>query len=82
MKDLLEKLGKYLEDLPRVLESCEPDGDAGEELLDLARRYLEDGRYYVERGRCVDAFVCLCYAWALLKAGEVVGVLRVPEGEV
>ncbi len=82
MRELEEKLKKYLEDLPKVLESCEVVASEGSELLDLAERYLEDGRFYLKEGRKVDAFVCLCYAWALLKAGETVGVLRVPEGSV
>jgi len=53
----------------------------GEELLDLAERYYHDGRYYLAHDQPVEAFACLSYAWALLKAGKEAGMLEL-EGEV
>ncbi len=64
------------------MDECEPRNRAGERLLDLASRYLHDARYFLERGEIVEAFTCLSYAWALLRAGAEVGALDVPEGEV
>ncbi|WP_456483707.1 DUF357 domain-containing protein [Methanopyrus kandleri] len=77
-----EKIEKYISKLPSVLNECKPRDRAGERLLDLASRYLHDARYFLDRGEVVEAFTCLSYAWALLRAGAEVGVLDVPEGEV
>ncbi|WP_456482356.1 DUF357 domain-containing protein [Methanopyrus sp.] len=77
-----EKIERYISKLPAVLNECKPRGRAGERLLDLANRYLRDARYFLDRGEVVEAFACLSYAWALLRAGAEVGALDVPEGKV
>ncbi|HII71105.1 TPA: DUF357 domain-containing protein [Methanopyrus kandleri] len=64
------------------MNECKPRDRAGERLLDLASRYFYDARYFLDRGEMVEAFTCLSYAWALLRAGAEVGVLDVPEDEV
>ncbi|MEO2240583.1 MAG: DUF357 domain-containing protein [Euryarchaeota archaeon] len=81
VRELLDRLDRYLRDLPRLLERAEPMTLEGEELLDLAERYYHDGRYYLAHDLPVEAFACLSYAWALLKAGKEAGLLEL-EGEV
>ncbi len=47
------------------LDSLSLDGD-DEEVVDLAKRYYEDTKYYLEKGDYFTAFGCINYAHGLI----------------
>jgi hypothetical protein len=51
--------------------------NAGEDFLDMARRYYEDAKYFRQKGDYVTAFAALNYAHGWLDAGARLGLFDV-----
>ncbi len=50
---------------------------AGEDFLDMAKRYYEDAHYFKEKGDLVTAFAAINYAHGWLDAGARLGLFNV-----
>ena len=77
-----EKLKKYFELTEAALEKARGSGEsvnldalkkAREDFLDMVERYLEDAKYFNEKGDKVKAFAALNYAHGFLDAGARLG---------
>ncbi|ALU11887.1 cytidyltransferase [Ignicoccus islandicus DSM 13165] len=67
-----ERARKYLEGLRGALKSLNFSDDV-EKVVDLARRYVDDTEYYVNKGDCETALVTASYAEGLLDALRLIG---------
>ncbi len=66
--DIKARAEKYMENLKeafKTLSVLKKNKDS-ERLLDLARRYFEDAKYYYEKGEYVDSIVCSTYSEGIL----------------
>jgi len=69
-----ERAEKYIEGARRALEGLLGGEYSG--LLDAARRYLEDARYYLEVGDCETALAAASYAEGLIDSLKYLGVVE------
>ncbi|NPA84871.1 MAG: cytidylyltransferase family protein [Crenarchaeota archaeon] len=67
-----ERASKYVSNLERALSGADYPPEV-REVVDLAKRYLEDTKYYIERGDCETALVTASYAEGLLDALKILG---------
>lgn len=79
-----EKLAKYFDVTSRALAKVKLVSDveidvkaAGEDFLDMAKRYFEDAHHFKEKGDIVNAFAALNYAHGWLDAGARIGLFDV-----
>ena len=85
MADLPEKTDQYEKLLAEAVDAASvaaphetPLADAGEDCLEMAQSYLEDGRHFREEDDPVNALAAFSYGHAWLDAGARVGILDVP----
>ncbi len=74
------KLKKYFEITSVALEKIkivEKHKKEAEDLLDLAKRYFDDAKYFEKKGDLVNAFGAICYAHAFLDVGARLGFFDV-----
>ncbi len=83
MEDLEKRVAEYIRKTERALEIVEILPQKGthmrafaEELVDMARRYLDDAKHFKEKGMLVTALAAVSYAHAWLDIGVRLGVLR------
>ena len=55
---------------------------AREDFIDMIERYLEDAKYFSERGDRVKAFAALNYAHGFLDAGARLGIFDVHDNKL
>ena len=75
-----EKLSKYFELTSKALNKIkivEEHRKKAEDLLDLAKRYFDDAKYFEKKGDLVNAFGAVCYAHAFLDIGARLGFFDV-----
>ena len=80
---LEEKVARYQEMFGTALETTSiaagqnPEGrENGEEFLNMARSYYDDGVHFRKEGDLVNALVCFSYGHAWLDAGLRIGVFE------
>lgn len=67
MKDV-ERIEKDIKIFLENLSRFNPSSEKEEEILNLAKAYCEDARYYLDKGDLFTAFGCINYAHGLLDA--------------
>ncbi|UXD21608.1 cytidyltransferase [Ignicoccus pacificus DSM 13166] len=72
---LCERAERYLRGLKEVLDEIEYDEKA-RKVVELARLYVEDTIYYINKGDCETALVTASYAEGLLDALRMLGLAR------
>lgn len=85
MKEITkEKLEKYFDVTSRALDKVKivDKGEinfkeAAEDFLDMAKRYFEDAKHFMDKGDWVTAFAALNYAYGWLDAGARIGLFDV-----
>lgn len=80
MQSLEQKLQKYFELTSKALKKVkivEKHKEKAEDILDLAKRYFDDAKYFEKKGDLVDAFGAVCYAHAFLDIGARLGFFDV-----
>ena len=80
MKELNEKLDKYLALTAKALgkvKIVQSRKKEAEDILDLAKRYYEDAKYFQKKGDTVNAFGAVVYAHAFLDIGARIGLFDV-----
>lgn len=80
MQQLNNKLQKYFELTSKALKKVkiiEKHRKEAEDILDLAKRYFEDAKYFEKKGDLVNAFGAVCYAHAFLDIGARLGFFDV-----
>ena len=78
--NIKQKLSKYLELTSAALKKVkivENNKKEAEDLLDLAKRYYEDAKYFEKKGDLVNAFGAVCYSHAFLDIGARLGFFDV-----
>ncbi|MCS7107103.1 MAG: cytidylyltransferase family protein [Acidilobaceae archaeon] len=78
------RAARYIENVERALESLRVRGEREGPLLDAVRRYLSDGKHYLNAGDEVTALAIASYAEGLLDALRYLGLAEVewPRGEI
>ncbi|MBI2558309.1 DUF357 domain-containing protein [Candidatus Woesearchaeota archaeon] len=69
---LQEKLSRYFELTSKALKKVkivEKHRKEAEDILDLARRYYDDAKYFEKKGDLVNAYGAVVYAHAFLDIG-------------
>ena len=80
MQSIEQKLSKYFELTSKALKKVkivEKHKKEAEDILDLAKRYYEDAKYFEKKGDLVNAFGAVCYAHAFLDIGARLGFFDV-----
>ena len=80
MQTIDQKLAKYFELTSRALEKVkivEEHKKQAEDILDLAKRYYDDAKYFEKKGDLVNAFGAVCYSHAFLDIGARLGFFDV-----
>lgn len=80
MQSIEQKLVKYFELTSKALEKVkivEKHKKEAEDILDLAKRYFDDARYFEKKGDLVNAFGAVCYSHAFLDIGARLGLFDV-----
>jgi len=85
MKEITqEKLNHYFDVTSRALAKVKivEEGkinfkEAAEDFLDMAQRYFDDAKHFMDKGQWVTAFGALNYAHAWLDAGARLGIFDV-----
>ena len=75
-----QKLSKYFELTSTALKKVkivEKHKKEAEDLLDLAKRYFEDAKFFEKKGDLVNAFGAVCYSHAFLDVGARLGFFDV-----
>jgi len=75
-----QKLSKYFELTSAALKKVkivEKHKKEAEDLLDLAKRYYEDAKFFEKKGDLVNAFGAVCYSHAFLDVGARLGFFDV-----
>ena len=83
MEGAKQKAERYIGITRRALEEAEivpPEGSElrrmAELLLDMARRYLSDAEYFLQKGDYPTALASASYAHAWIDVGVVLGLLK------
>ena len=80
MQTIDQKLAKYFELTSRALEKVkivEEHKKQAEDILDLAKQYYDDAKYFEKKGDLVNAFGAVCYSHAFLDIGARLGLFDV-----
>ena len=80
MQSIEQKLSKYFELTSKALKKVkivDKHRKQAEDILDLAKRYYEDAKYFEKKGDLVNAFGAVCYAHAFLDIGARLGFFDV-----
>ncbi len=86
-----EKLENYFRLTEHALEKAKNSQEsvslevlrkAREDFIDMVERYLEDARYFNEKGDKVKAFAALNYAHGFLDAGARLGIFDVHDNKL
>lgn len=80
-KALEQKLKKYFELTSKALKKVKiidnENKAQAEDILDLAKRYFEDAKYFKDKGDLVNAYGAVVYAHAFLDIGARLGLFDV-----
>ena len=80
MQPIEQKLSKYFELTSKALKKIkivEKHRKEAEDLLDLAKRYFQDARYFEKKNDLVNALGAVVYAHAFLDIGARLGFFDV-----
>ena len=80
MQTLNDKLQKYFELTSKALKKVkivDKHKKEAEDILDLAKRYFDDAKYFEKKGDIVNAYGAVCYAHAFLDIGARLGFFDV-----
>lgn len=75
-----QKLSKYFELTSLALKKVkivEKHKKEAEDLLDLAKRYYDDAKFFEKKGDLMNAFGAVCYSHAFLDIGARLGFFDV-----
>lgn len=78
---LEELVSKYIQNSERVFteirttqDSIQVDGEKAESVVETAKRYLEDAKYYQKRNRLETSLASVAYCEGLLDALRLLGI--------
>lgn len=79
--NVAERAAKYISNMEKALKSLKILSDFQKhkepmKIIDLAKRYLEDAKYYYEKGSYIDSIVCSSYAEGLLDSLKMLGLVN------
>ena len=76
MESVEEKWRRYVGVTEEALRRVKIGDPMGQKLLDMCRRYLEDSKYFAERGDYATALAAVSYAHAWIDVGTYIGILK------
>ncbi len=74
-EELRNETGKWLEKLGKL--SLKPVNEKGRWILENAKAYMSDSRYFLEKNDLIRAFESIVWAWAFVEIGKELGLLEV-----
>ena len=79
-EQLVERVRKNEEIMDQVFENVKviKISKSAEELMDSARRYYEDAKYFASKGDYTSSLEAFAISWAYIDSGLKVGVFSVP----
>ena len=80
MQSIEQKLKKYFDITSEALKKVkivDSHKKQAEDILDLAKRYFEDAKYFEKKGDLVNAYGAVVYAHAFLDIGARLGLFDV-----
>jgi FAD synthetase len=81
MRNIVETAEKYIANLEQAFKDVKVKPSIGnlpvEEVLDQAHRYLEDAKYYLERGDPLTAIASSSYSEGLIDALRLLSIIEV-----
>lgn len=80
MEQIEQKLSKYIELTSEALKKVkiiDKHRKQAEDILDLAKRYFDDAKYFEKKGDLVNSFGAVCYSHAFLDIGARLGLFDV-----
>lgn len=82
-----EKLAKYFEVTESAYNKAKEaiaDGKEkeAEEILDMVKRYIDDAKFFKEKGEYVNAFAALNYSHGWLDTGSRLGIFNVTDSDL
>lgn len=77
IKSVAEKEIKRMQEIFGKVEMN--NANQSKEFYDFAKTYFEDGKYFFQKEKFIEAFEAAVIAWAYLDAGLKLGFFRVPK---
>jgi len=71
-----EKWRRYVKVTEEALRRVKVVDPRGNRLVEMCRRYLEDSKYFAERGDYTTALAAVSYAHAWIDVGTYIGLLK------
>ncbi len=71
-EELLKETRKWLERIERRVDGVH----GSKRFVENIRAYIDDSRYFLEKGDLVRAFECVVWAWAWLEIGLEIGEIH------
>jgi len=72
-----EHLDKYIALTTKAIDKVKIVNKKGEDMLDMATRYLSDAKHFKDKNDYVNSFACINYAHGWLDAGARLGFFDV-----
>jgi len=82
MENIKKSAEKELARMEKVfskLEMAEKADKTAAEFYDFAKRYFEDGKWFLSKGKSIEAFEAAVISWAYVDAGLKLGFFSVPK---
>ncbi len=77
LKNELEKeIGKWSKKLDKKLPKVEASGEKGKEILENSSAYRKDSEHFLEKGKLIQSYESLIWAWAFIEIGEKLELLQ------
>jgi len=78
--DIKQSAKKEIARMAAIFEHLKKhDVEKAPEFYDFAKNYFDDGRWFYEKGKYIEAFEAAVIAWAYIDAGLKLGFFSVPK---
>jgi len=74
-----KKVKEEIEKMRSVFKSLQLISPEGKTVYELAKAYLKDAEYFLEKGDLYRALEAVSISWAYIDAGLHLGVFKLPE---
>lgn len=76
---LEEEIEKWKGKLEKEIEQVQPKSEEGSEFMENIRAYYKDSKHFYQKGKLVESFEALVWAWSWLEIGQDYGFLKEDE---
>jgi len=80
LEEIKESANKEISRMAEIFESIKVhDVEKAKEFHDFAKNYFDDGKWFFEKEKYIEAFEAAVIAWAYIDAGLKLGFFSVPK---